>query len=1669
VAVAYPRRGRYVDDPRDPAPLTAEQLALIREVQNELHVAYTEQDYTRELPFGGDHRLPGPCEFRTYELTGVKPAAADNGYLTPDALRDLKLNPTLDTAATRQVVSLDYQQRPRTDEPHKRLVEHAVTRYFKDDLSGPRALGRQSRLGLTYENYKLALTDSLLSDVLVSAPGQDGFAAEAQAALGQAGARAGFLASGYQRGTAVLGARGAGQWWMRSGVAGFAASAPDHFYLPERYFDPFGNETSLAYDGDDLFVRSSSDSVGNRTRVIRFDHRVLAPSRVEDHNVNVTAAAFDVFGLPVATAQMGKVSAGPPETAETGDTVEGFSFANLNPDPDRVADFFLSDPFDAAQARKWLGKATARFLYHFGESTDARGRTLWGTTAAGACGIVRELHQRDAPNTPAAEIPIQATVEYSDGTGQTFVKKIQAESDPEHPERGIRWIANGKTIVNNKGNPVLQYEPYFSDSGHRFDEPHAVGISPILYYDAPGRLIRTEYFDGSVSRIEFSPWLSRSYDQNDTVLDPGNRWYAEHTAPGAETEEKRAARLAALHAGTPAETHFDSLGRSVIAIARNRSPDQANAPATATSVADWLWKEERYLTFTKLDAEGKPLWICDAHGNLVMQYIAPPGPDHTPLYDVVGRDYHPAYVMPPSSVPCYDIAGNLLFQHSMDAGDRRTLIDATGQPLLAWDYNERKDATTPRLFKEHRRFRVVYDSLHRPLERWLRVRDEVTGTIRESLIERNRYGEGVAHDTALNLRGKIWQHYDSSGVAQTDEFDASDKPCVSQRRLASDIETPVLDWSGVQLEDIHVQIAASFEPEVFTQRIDYDALGRATRTYNWHVESPNNSGRSDRVAVYLPSYNERGLLAKETLLVWARKTPDGHQIVPGRTRRQDAIKRIDYDAKSQKTRLDCGNGTVTQYDNDPKTFRLRVLRTTRPGYSPRFPSKRGQLSDARVLQHLFYSYDASGNITEIQDDAWTPAFFDNQRVEAASRYVYDSIDRLVEASGRENGRATGAPPQLTAATMLAAFPDSRSGALRNYVERYRYDAVGNIETMRHIAGPRGSWTRTYDYETTSNRLTGTDTDNPGRAVRYGYDTHGSMTNLNAAPERFDLRWDWNDMIHTIDLGGGGRAWYQYGADKQRCRKRIDRQHNTTGSWERIYLPGFELYRRYGGGAARGAPVEEIETHHLLEREQRVLLVDDVITAADVAHPRPDGLPVHQQTLFRYQYSNLLGSASLELDDTMELISYEEYHPYGSAAYHAVNSTLEAPPKRYRYAGLERDEESGLGYHRARYCAPWLTRWCSSDPQLPKEWRTRYSYCSDSPVTRFDRYGEADNRRVAEIGELALQQTLDDAFPGRFFVFHDPEKDVSATGFDLFAYDRKPPGRFVVFDNKAAGEIRDVGAFERYTRYIPEARRVIARYGDTEEAALALSAIARNDYQLIASNFFSPTEGRVSRLLFDQGYHFLDVRTGTISETYDEMLKTSNAVSGAALRSSEGRLVGGLRRGGGTALGVALVVLLAGSAAYAGSSVGPGARVDLGDVQVDIEATRALRASAKTPAQQIAARGLTTYSSLLIKWEIEEELTARARGRGGDDPVKEAVNPFNFTLGGVLAGGSAWAQTRTDVMVAVGRAEASLARLEQGLTKNELTLTDSERAAFRNRILLIWGWKPDEAAAYVAGF
>jgi RHS repeat-associated protein len=386
-----------------------------------------------------------------------------------------------------------------------------------------------------------------------------------------------------------------------------------------------------------------------------------------------------------------------------------------------------------------------------------------------------------------------------------------------------------------------------------------------------------------------------------------------------------------------------------------------------------------------------------------------------------------------------------------------------------------------------------------------------------------------------------------------------------------------------------------------------------------------------------------------------------------------------------------GNGTSTVCDYDPLTFRLASLTTLR---------------GKRRLQDMRYTYDPVGNPALVCDHAQQRAFFRNHVVDPATAYTYDALYRLIEATGREHlGQAEGGirhpvPPSATD-TSLAGLPQPGDGAaMARYVERYAYDEAGNLLQMAHRSADQahGGWTRDYSYDEPSllepgrhsNRLTGT---GPARATtdpqRFCYDEQG---NTVAMPEIPVLSWDHHDRLHATarqaakGSGAPETTYYVYDTAGQRVRKVTEwaaSGRSSSVKSERIYLGAFEVYREY---SPSGSVTLARETLHVLDQEHRVALVETRTAGAD----RGPG------QLIRYQLPNYLDSAVLELDQRAQTISYEEYYPYGSTSYQAVRARTETP-KRYRYAGKERDTETGLYYHGARYYAPWLGRWTAVDP------------------------------------------------------------------------------------------------------------------------------------------------------------------------------------------------------------------------------------------------------------------------------------------------------------------------------------------------------------------------------------
>lgn len=618
----------------------------------------------------------------------------------------------------------------------------------------------------------------------------------------------------------------------------------------------------------------------------------------------------------------------------------------------------------------------------------------------------------------------------------------------------------------------------------------------------------------------------------------------------------------------------------------------------------------------------------------------------------------------------YDMLGNRIHQSSMEAGERWMLNDVAAKPIRAWDSRE---------FSR----RITYDELRRPIEVF------VTENNVERLAERTVYGE--SQGAGNNHRARVFQVFDAAGVVTSEAYDFKGNVLYSKRDLLS-------DYKG----DVNWQQNPNANDGTFTSSTTFDALNRATS-----VTAPDNS-------IYRPTYNEANFLDKVEVNLRGVNVNGDPVWTP-------FVTNIDYNAKGQRTLIHYANGAETTYEYDDRTFRLVHLKTTR------LPGQNGVSSQifktAATVQDLHYTYDPAGNITRIADDALPVVVHDNQQVAPVSEYSYDAIYRLIEASGREHiNQAT-----FDSSGNFRDYPFAGLGAnpndlqaLRNYTEEYEYDAVGNFEKLVHKAGTNGNWTREYAYDEPSlietskqsNRLSSTSI---GQMVEnYSHDAHGNMTSM---PHLTMMQWDFEDQLRAtsrqaVNSGTPETTFYVYDISGQRVRKVTERQ-NETRKDERIYLGGFEVYREYNGN---GATVTlERETLHVMDDEQRIALVETKTIE--------DGNPIiTPASLQRYQLSNHLGSASPELDHDGGLISYEEYHPYGTTAYQALNNAGEVSLKRYRYTGKERDEETGLCYHSARYYTPWLGRWTTVDPAGTESDINLFQHARSNPIMNVDPSG-----------------------------------------------------------------------------------------------------------------------------------------------------------------------------------------------------------------------------------------------------------------------------------------------------------------------------------------------------------
>jgi RHS repeat-associated protein len=696
--------GRVAADPAVPSEVQAEQ--------GRIRTSYTLHAYTNDVATNSALRLRKLCETQVFELTGIVPAAA---YFTPAEIRTAFLG----------AAPIGYEQQPQTGFLEKRQIRMERSLFASNaNANVVLPLGSLESLGLSYEDYRLAFTQPLLT-ALYGARVTDLMLGQGKYLKGDD-----YRASGL-----FPNSDPAGYWWTRTGTAQYPANPDQHFYLPNQYTDPFGNPTLVRYYGNyHLLVDRIQDALGNQTTVLGFDFRFLQPQAVKDINDNLTEVSLDILGLVVGTAIRGKGNEADDLTAFQPDITQA------------QIDAFLSDP--VTQGPALLQNATSRFVYSF--------QTLPSVAAS----IRRETHAQTAlaTGTPSR---LQYAFAYSGGLGQVAMNKVQAEpgkakSVDVNPDAtytvtevdttpNLRWVGNGRTVVNNKGNKVLEYEPYFSvtPAYENADELVETGVTAVFHYDPVDRLVRTDYPDGSFATVEFNAWMQKTFDRNDNVL--ASNWYALRTGGGMGLAEQSAAQKTKIHDSTPAVTYLDSLGRAIYVVQDNKFVDRSTNTV----------REEFYATFLVLDISGNCLAARDARGNFVMRSG----------YDMLG---HP------------DAAA------SMDGGPRWTLSETTGKAFYSWDARGNQ-------------FHTVYDALLRPVQH-----EVLTAANTTVVYEKSVYGT----DKTRNLNGKLATQYDESGLITHDAYDFKGNLLSATRQFTQDYVNDH-DWSNPAAVALQIQTYTS--------------------------------------------------------------------------------------------------------------------------------------------------------------------------------------------------------------------------------------------------------------------------------------------------------------------------------------------------------------------------------------------------------------------------------------------------------------------------------------------------------------------------------------------------------------------------------------------------------------------------------------------------------------------------------------------------------------------------------------------------------------------------------------------------------------------------------------------------------------------------------------------
>lgn len=1091
----------------------------------------------------------------------------------------------------------------------------------------------------------------------------------------------------------TLNAKTGNAFWWDPGVRVFYHD-DSQFYLPEAGVNQFNSGSKTTYDEHLLYVNSQSSGWVNQgtdvlnwqpapdvqqteQRITAFDYQRMTPLQSVDVNGIVHEAILDPLGAVVVNSSY-----------KGNEGFDPLSSYQVLPPPPSIQ-YLLDNP------TTYIQRAAAYFY------SD---HLSWFNAQQPMVSI--SLVASDYPDEDDAVV--QSTISYSDGFGRNLQTKGQTEPNKAYvtdtngnivvdastglPEQTVVqdcWLASGQLVYNNQGLVVKAFEPYYIDTWAYVDDEqiNKTGFASVTHYDPLGRALRVDSPKGFFTKTEFTAWENHTYDHNDTIKDApyyqdnvtpvetGGLFYDPDITPAAI----KSLQKASLCYNTPQTTVVDNQGQTLQIIVRNEGV------VTTSKISQMLGYDEEKaqglideLTLKELlDFRAALTYKFQPETNADLGLSSPYASDNDEIVAMlIGIQTAGEENVTRMG---YDISGNQLWEadtrlypiktvesvFAINGEALKTISNDTGTTIQLVDVDGKtlyvKDSRSIQGYTE-------YDSKRRTIAKRIVGNDGMEAI--NQVTERMVYGDSMESGTPVvsnaadrNMLGKPYLQFDSAGLQEFDEYDLQGHNTMVFRQYRKDYKTEA-NWNDTS----SAALAVELEETQYSSQFLWDVVGNVKERHDPDGNRLNfgfhRSGRLKTVQM-----------------------TDG---VANITRQY--LKEVTYDAFSQRSIIQFGNNVRRVNTFDPRTHELTRYQLIRE-------------SDQKVLEDRSVVYDGAGHIGQVTDAMRPIQFNGNEEVAPETVYTYDALYQLIEATGRELD-AVGAQHNQ-GQQRYSSLADSQQ--VHNYRRQYSYDTTGNLMKLRHITRDSAyRFTRSNTISSTSNRVVlGSlcqDATVLDRSPNAFFDEAGNQVQSSALDS---IGWNYRNNIRQAEAPGGVQMWFVYDATGTRVRKVVEYSANAKTE-ETKYLGTLVIQTDTDNGSVK-------------ERREASVGYTDFHIARYLHWTQGTG-PSGTTFQIRYQFTGINDSIGLELDDLGQLLSYQEYYPFGGTAFVMGESEAEVKLSRYRYKSKERDQVSGLYCMGFRYYNAITARWMSSDPAGTADGLNTYLCTQNNPVMYSDPTG-----------------------------------------------------------------------------------------------------------------------------------------------------------------------------------------------------------------------------------------------------------------------------------------------------------------------------------------------------------